>query len=93
MITAKQLLGTVSVGLVLFTMYEQNKSITHYKNEVKALEQTIQSKDSINAAQYDALFNSEAELGRYQMTLEILKDGEDKKAAQTFEYVLTTQTE
>jgi TolA-binding protein len=74
-------------------MYEQNKTITKQKGEINALKNTIQKQDSINAVQYDDLFNSQAELGRYQMALEILKDGEDKKAAQTFEHVLTTQTE
>ena len=93
MITAKQLLGTASIGLILFTMYEQNKAITHYKNEVSALKNTIQKQDSVNANQYDELFQTQSQLGRYQMALEILKDGEDKKAAETFEYVLTTQTE
>ena len=93
MITAKQLLGITLAGLVMFVLYEQNRTIIHYKNEVSALKNTIQKQDSINADQYEALFKSESELGRYQMTLEILKDGEDPKAAKTFEYVLTTQTE
>jgi hypothetical protein len=93
MITVKQLLGTASVGLILFTMYEQNKSITHFKNEISALKNTIQKQDSSLSNQYDELFSAQSELGRYQMALEILKDGEDPKAAKTFEHVLTTQTE
>ena len=89
----KAILGLTSVGLMLFTMYEQNKTITHYKNEVVALKGTIEKIDSAASKQYDELFDTQVQLGRYQMALEILKDGEDPKAAKTFEHVLTTQTE
>jgi hypothetical protein len=67
-------------------MYEQNKTISELKSTVvKAKEENITLQDS--------LFIIDSQLGRYQMALEILKDGEDKKAANTFEYVLLTQTE
>jgi hypothetical protein len=42
----KAILGITSVGLMLYTMYEQNKAITHYKNEVVALKGTIEKIDS-----------------------------------------------
>ena len=45
-----------------------------------------------NTVLQDSLFNTSVELGRYQMTLEMLKDG-DMKTANKFEYILTTQTE
>jgi hypothetical protein len=89
----KAILSITSVGLMLYTMYEQNNTINHYKNEVVALKGTIEKIDSAASKQYDELFQTQAELGRYQMTLEILKDGENVKAAKTFEHVLTTQTE
>ena len=92
MITAKQLLGTASVGLILFTMYEQNKSITHYKNEVSALKNTIQKQDSINANQHDDVFNAEVENGRYELTLEYLKEI-NPKAAKQFEDYMAHETE
>jgi hypothetical protein len=78
----KGILGLATVALLLITIEGQQRQITKYKqNEVIT--------DSLR----QELFNTQAELGRYEMTLEILKDGEDKKAAQTFENVLTTQTE
>ena len=67
-------------------MYEQNKTINELKSKV------IEVKKQNDNLQ-DSLFVTDSELGRYQMALEILKDGEDKKAAETFEFVLITQTE
>lgn len=89
----KAILGLTSVGLMLFTMYQQNNAISRQKDEIKALKITIQKQDSINADQYTELFQATSQLGRYQMALEILKDGEDLKAARTFEHILRTQTE
>jgi hypothetical protein len=89
----KAILGLTSISLLIYTTYEQNKTINSQKFEINALKKSIEHIDSAASKQYDELFETQALLGRYQMTLEILKDGEDKKAAQTFEYVLTTQTE
>jgi len=76
------ILGLSTVAVLLITIEGQHRQINRYKqNEVVT--------DSLR----QELFNAQSELGRYEMTLEILKDGEDKKAAQTFENVLTTQTE
>jgi hypothetical protein len=75
-------LSLATVGILLYTINDQHKQIQHYKQEQVIV-------DSLR----EELFNAQSELGRYEMTLEILKDGEDKKAAQTFENVLTTQTE
>jgi len=85
-INIKAVLGIASVGLMLYTMYEQNKTISTLKDTV------VEVKNQ-NGILQDSLFVTGVELGRYQMTLEILKDGEDLKAAETFEHVLTTQTE
>ena len=92
MITAKQLLGTASIGLILFTMYEQNKAITHYKNEVSALKNTIQKQDSVNAEQYNGLFEAQTENGRYELSLDHLKEV-NPKAAKQFEDYLNHETE
>jgi hypothetical protein len=73
-------------------MYEQNKSITHYKNEVSALKNTIQKQDSINANQYDDVFNAKVENGRYELTLEYLKEA-NPKAAKQFEDYMAHETE
>jgi len=70
--------------LLLTTIYEQNKSITHYKGEVKALKATIEKIDSAASNQYDELFAKQTEVGRYEMALEMLKE-EDKAAAKKFE--------
>jgi cell division protein FtsL len=86
MIVLKRVLIVAIVALITYAIYEQRKTI-------KQLDTTVKELKNQNDALQDSLFQTGVELGRYQMTLEILKDGEDKKAAQTFEYVLTTQTE
>jgi hypothetical protein len=92
MITVKQLLGTASIGLILYTMYEQNKTITKQKGEISALKNTIQKQDSINANQYDDVFNAKVENGRYELTLEYLKEI-NPKAAKQFEDYMAHETE
>jgi len=86
MITLKQLLGTMSAGLVLFLAYKQNETITKQKIQITELK-------AQSIALQDSLFNTNADLGRYEMTLEILKDGANKKLAEKFEHILTTETE
>jgi hypothetical protein len=92
MITLKQLLGTASIGLILYTMYEQNKTITHYKNETSALKRTIEKQDSVNAEQYNGLFEAQTENGRYELSLDHLKEV-NPKAAKQFEDYLNHETE
>ena len=86
MIVLKRVLIVAIVALITYAIYEQKKTI-------KELNTTVGELKSQNDTLQDSLFQTEVELGRYQMALEILKDGEDPKAAKTFEYVLTTQTE
>jgi len=86
MVNIRAILGIASVALITYTLYEQSKTI-------KQLSTAVEELKSQNTTLQDSLFTTGAELGRYEMTLEILKDGEDPKAAKTFEYVLTTQTE
>jgi hypothetical protein len=81
----KAILSLASVALLLVTIYEQNNAINLKKDQIVKLK-------AQNTVLQDSLFNTSVELGRYQMTLEMLKDG-DMKTANKFEYILTTQTE
>ena len=81
----KAILSLASVALLLVTIYEQNNAINLKKDQIITLK-------AQNTVLQDSLFNTSVELGRYQMTLEMLKDG-DMKTANKFEYILTTQTE
>jgi len=81
----KAILGLASVALLLVTIYEQNNAINQKKDQIIELK-------SQNTLLKDSIFAINTELGRYQIALEILKDG-DKKAANKFEHVLATQTE
>jgi hypothetical protein len=54
--------------------------------------QTIDSLQNVIDSVRDEIMPLEVELSRYEMTLELLKE-EDKKAADKFELILTTQTE
>ena len=81
----RAILGLASVALLLVTIYEQNNAINRKKDQIVQLKKQ-------EAILKDSLFNTSVELGRYQMTLEMLKDG-DMKTANKFEYILTTQTE
>ena len=81
----RAILGLASVALLLVTIYEQNNAINKNKDQIVKLK-------AQNTVLQDSLFNTSVELGRYQMTLEMLKDG-DMKTANKFEYILTTQTE
>lgn len=81
----RAILGLASVALLLVTIYEQNNAINRNKDQIVQLKKQ-------EAILKDSLFATSVELGRYQMTLEMLKDG-DMKTANKFEYILTTQTE
>lgn len=88
----KAILGFATISMLIYTTYEQNKAINSQRFEINALKKSIEHIDSAASVQYDELFETQALLGRYQMTLEMLKDG-DKKTADKFEYIFTTQTE
>ena len=83
----KAILSLASVALLLVTVYEQNNAINLKKDQIVKLK-------AQNTVLQDSLFNTSVELGRYQMTLEMLKDGGSvyKKTVDEFEYILTTQT-
>ena len=88
----KAILGLTSISLLIYTTYEQNKAINAQKFEINALKKTIQEKDSINANQYDELFDAQTRAARYEIALELLKE-EDKTAAKKFTHVLENETE
>lgn len=92
MVNIKAILGITSVGLMLYTMYEQNNKINNLKSEVTALKRTIEKIDSAASTQYDELFFKQNEVGRYELSLEYLKDI-NPKAAKQFEDYMSHETE
>lgn len=81
----KQILTVFSVGLILFTMYTQNEKINQMKTDVSKLKL---ERDSLQAD----LFISKTMLGRYELTVEYLKEA-NPKAAKQFESYLSSETE
>jgi uncharacterized coiled-coil protein SlyX len=67
----KPLLTTFSVALFLYTMYTQNEKITELKTDVIKQEKLVDSLSS-------ELFQSQNANGRYELTLEFLKDNNAK---------------
>jgi hypothetical protein len=68
-----------------------SESVAPLAGDIK-ITQTIDSLQNVIDSVRDEIMPLEVELGRYEMTLELLKE-EDKKAADKFELILTTQTE
>ena len=87
MLNVKAILGITSVGLMLYTMYEQNNKINDLKSEVKTLKS-----QSGNDSLLNELFIKQTEVGRYELSLEHLKDVNPKGAKQ-FEDYLNNETE
>jgi len=81
----KPFLTTFSIALFLYTMYTQNEKITELKTTVVKQEKII---DSLHTEAFDA---SSAN-GRYELTLEHLKEV-NPKAAKQFEDYLSSETE
>lgn len=81
----KPILTTFSVGLILFTMYTQNEKITQLKTLVVKQEKQI---DSLRTN----LFEVQTINGRYELTLEYLKEV-NPNAAKQFEGYLSSETE
>jgi len=67
--------------LLLTTIYEQNNAINEYKAK-------INTTDSLQSE----LFQTQSQAGRYEIALELFKE-QNKKAADEFELILSTQTE
>jgi len=81
----KPLLTTFSVALFLYTMYTQNEKITELKTTVVKQEKVIDRLSS-------ELFQSQTAKGRYELTLENLKE-KNPNAAKQFEEFMSSETE
>jgi hypothetical protein len=81
----KPFLTTFSVALFLYTMYTQNVKITELKTTVVKQENVI---DSLHTEAFDAKSTN----GRYELTLEYLKEV-NPKAAKQFENYMSSETE
>lgn len=81
----KQILTVFSVGLILFTLYSQNEKITELKTVVTNQQKTV---DSLQTT----LFESQTTNGRYEITLDRLKET-NLKAAEKFQEIMSSETE
>lgn len=97
------LLQLAAAGLLMFTIYKQNKVIQHYKASANVEIKSEDGKDTtVNVDQIgaqnivdslqDEIFNLQSINGRYEMALETLKE-KDHKAADKFEKILNNETE
>jgi hypothetical protein len=89
----KAIVGTGAVA-VLVVCYFQQKELSKLRAEQKievVVGGDIEKANTIDSLQNE-LFIQETIVTRYEVALELLKE-EDKKAADKFELILTTQTE
>ena len=96
----KAIVGTGAVA-VLLICYLQQKELSKLRAEQKVevvvggdiqKAQTIDSLQNVIDSVRAENFPLQIQLGRYEVALELLKE-QDKKAADKFELILTTQTE
>jgi uncharacterized protein YlxW (UPF0749 family) len=87
MVNIKAILGIASVGLMIYTMYEQNDKINDLKSQVK----TLKEQNGLDSLQAE-LFTKQTEVGRYELSLDYLKEI-NPKAAKQFEDYMTHETE
>lgn len=96
----KAIVGTGAVS-VLLICYLQQKELTKLRAEHKMevvvggdiqKAQAIDSLTNMADSLRSEIFVSEVQLGRYEVATELLRE-KDKKAAELFELILTTQTE
>ena len=89
----KAIVGTGAVA-VLVVCYFQQKELSKLRAEQKievVVGGDIQKANTIDSLESE-LFVQQTIVTRYEVALELLKE-EDKKAADKFELILTTQTE
>ena len=89
----KAIVGTGAVA-VLVICYFQQKELSKLRAEQKievVVGGDIQKANTIDSLESE-LFVQQTIVTRYEVALELLKE-EDKKAAEKFELILTTQTE
>ena len=96
----KAIVGTGAVA-VLIVCYFQQKELSKLRAQQKVevvvggdiqKANTIDSLSNLSDSLKNEVFVKGVELGRYEVALELLKE-QDKKAADKFELILTTQTE
>ena len=96
----KAIVGTGAESVLLICFLQQ-RELTKLRTEKKMevvvggdiqKAQAIDSLTNMTDSLRDEVFNSQVQLGRYEVATEILKE-KDKKAAELFELILTTQTE
>ena len=96
----KAIVGTGAIA-VLLICYLQQKELSKLRAEQKIevvvggdiqKVQTIDSLQNVIDSLRDESLPLQIQLGRYEVALELLKE-KDKKAADKFELILTTQTE
>ena len=66
----KAILSLASVGLLLYTVYEQNEAINRYKTEKVQMKNDIKIVDSLQTE----LFQAQSMNGKYEMALEHLRE-------------------
>jgi hypothetical protein len=89
----KAIIGTGAVA-VLVVCYFQQKELSKLRAEQKievVVGGDIQKANTIDSLESE-LFVQQTIVTRYEVALELLRE-EDKKAAEKFELILTTQTE
>jgi hypothetical protein len=89
----KAIVGTGAIA-VLVVCYFQQKELSKLRSEQKievVMGGDIQKANTIDSLQSE-LFVQQTIVTRYEVALELLRE-EDKKAADKFELILTTQTE
>jgi|LauGreDrversion4_2_1035121.scaffolds.fasta_scaffold241273_4 hypothetical protein len=76
----------------LFFLAEGWKKVDDAEIKLKKTQDSLRVAEKLRDSLHDELFPTEIELNRYQIALELLKEN-NKKAADEFELILTTQTE
>jgi hypothetical protein len=82
---------------LLSVIYMQNNELNKLKEKTQFIEKIAPLAEDTNITnELDSLrtelFNVQSINGRYEVALELLKE-QDRKAADKFEFILTTQTE
>ena len=66
----RAILSLASVGLLLYTVYEQNEAINRYKTEKIQMKKDLKIVDSLKTE----LFQAQSMNGRYELALEHLRE-------------------
>jgi accessory colonization factor AcfC len=97
------IIGALSLMVMCWYQRREINTLIDENTKVKFEAEALQGGDILKAQSYDSVlalkdsfyyenFNNENILGRYEVTLEILKE-ENPKAAEQFEKILSTKTE